>query len=69
MSYTRQTPQAFFIALVIVTIPLWLLENYKASEMSWYYIGIIALGYILLNNPGIAAELSYFQSQMRAKGK
>lgn len=65
MKYTKQTPQAFIISLLIVTVPLWLLQKYQGGGFAWYYIAVIALGYILINNSGISASLNYLQAQSK----
>ncbi len=61
--YSKQSVIAFVVSMVIISIPLWLLQNYEGGSFAWYYMAVIALGYILVNNKGIAASLKFFQSQ------
>lgn len=57
----------FIIALVIVSIPLWILERYEGDKFALAYMAVVILAFITFNQSGLSKELSYFQGKMKGK--
>lgn len=68
MSYSKIPIARFFLALLIVTIPIWVMERYDAEGLTWLYTFIILLGFILANDSGMGDFTTWVDTIIK-KGK
>jgi lipopolysaccharide export LptBFGC system permease protein LptF len=64
MGYQKISFWSFALALAIVSVPTLFLTD-RNETWAWSYVGLILLGMVLLNWPGMSTFFAYLQDAMK----
>jgi hypothetical protein len=64
MAYQKISFWSFALALAIVSVPALFLSE-GDDRWAWSYVGLILLGMLLLNWPGMSTFFAYLQNAMK----
>lgn len=62
MGYSHIHIGKFFVALLLVSIPIWMMEQYNVEGLTWMYTFIILLGFILANDSGMESFTTWLDT-------